>query len=125
MTSLNLLVVDDSAITIKKLTKIVETLGHKVICIAKNGRDAVDAYEQFNPDLVTMDITMPGMNGIEATKQIMEKFSDALIIMVTSHGQEEMVMDAIEAGAKGYVIKPFKPEKIDESINKVIEKFLE
>ncbi len=118
------MVVDDSTITIKKLTQIIEELGHKVIVVAKDGKYAFDTYEQFTPDLVTMDITMPEMDGIEAVKQIKETFKDALIMMVTSHGQEEMVMDAIKAGARGYVIKPFKKEKVEEQINKIIEKFL-
>jgi len=72
---------------------------------------------------VAMDITMPDMDGIKATRSILEKFPEALIIMVTSHGQEKMVMDAIDAGAKGYIMKPFTREKLDETIRRVMEKF--
>ncbi|SLM28348.1 Chemotaxis protein CheY [Desulfamplus magnetovallimortis] len=123
MTSLNIMVVDDSAITIKKLTKILEELGHTVVAVARTGRDAAAMYGSVNPDLVTMDITMPDMDGIEATKLIRKEFHDALIIMVTSHGQEQMVIDAIEAGALGYVIKPVKKEKLQESIDRILDKF--
>jgi len=70
-----------------------------------------------------MDITMPDMDGIQATKLIRSEYKDALIIMVTSHGQEQMVIDAIEAGALGYVIKPVKKEKLKESIDGLLKKF--
>lgn len=123
MTSLNIMVVDDSAITIKKLTKMVEELGHSVVQVARTGREAVEQYKAVNPDLVTMDITMPDMDGIEATRQILSYHKDALIIMVTSHGQEEMVIDAIESGALGYVIKPVKKEKVKETIDRIVNKF--
>lgn len=122
--TLNIMVVDDSAITIKKLTKMIEGLGHKVTCSAKTGQAAIDIYRGEKPDLVTMDITMPDMDGIQAAKGIISEDENALIIMVTSHGQEQMVMDAIDAGAKGYVLKPVRPEKLKESIDKVADKFL-
>ncbi|MBG0776768.1 MAG: response regulator [Desulfovibrionaceae bacterium] len=121
---LNVMVVDDSSITLKKLTKMLEELGHKVTCSAKTGTDAVTAYRAEKPDLVTMDITMPDMDGIEATRRILAEDGDALIVMVTSHGQEQMVMDAIDAGAKGYVLKPVKSERLQETIDKIVEKFL-
>ena len=123
-TPLNILIVDDSNLTIKKLTNLLQELGHIVVGVARSGRDAIEAYEQFNPDLVTMDITMPQMDGIEATRRIIEKFKDALIIMITSHGQEQMVIDAVKAGARGYIIKPFKKDKVEEYINEMIEKFM-
>ena len=114
------MVVDDSGITGKKLAKMLEDLGHTVVYYAKTGRDAVEAYARVKPDLVTMDITMPDMDGIEATRLIMDKNESPLIIMVTSHGQEQMVMDAIENGARGYVLKPVKVEKLKDSIEKAI-----
>lgn len=123
MKSLNIMVVDDSAITIKKISKILVDLGHNVVHVSKNGADAVEAYSEVMPDLITMDITMPDMDGIEATKQILQKNQDAIIIMITSHGQEQMVMDSIESGALGYVIKPFKIEKIKDAIDRVISEF--
>ena len=120
MKSLNVMVVDDSAITIKKISKILTELGHNVVHVSKNGKDAVDVYSQVMPDLITMDITMPNMDGVQATKSIIQQNKDAIVIMVTSHGQEEMVIDSIEAGALGYVIKPFKMEKIKESIENAL-----
>jgi len=114
------MVVDDSGITGKKLSKMLEGLGHSVVHISKTGKDAVDNYGTVKPDLVTMDITMPDMDGIEATRLIMAEHDNPLIVMVTSHGQEQMVMDAIDAGAKGYVLKPVKVEKLQESIEKAV-----
>jgi len=102
MVALNVMVVDDSDISIKMLAEIIENIGHKVVGTAKNGHDALTMYKRLNPDIVTMDITMPVMDGIEAVKKIKENFNDAFIMMVTSHGQEEMVMSAIKYGAVGF-----------------------
>jgi two-component system, chemotaxis family, chemotaxis protein CheY len=121
--SLNILVVDDSLITIKKLTQLLEKIGHNVIAHARTGQEAIEQYKLTKPDLVTMDITMPGMNGIEVTKIIIEEDPNALIIMVTSHGQEQMVVDSIEVGAKGYILKPIKSDQLQEAIEKVYEKY--
>ena len=123
MKSLTFMVVDDSNITIKKLTKMLEESGHKVVFVAGTGQQAVDNYTAYMPDMVTMDIAMPDMDGIEATRKILEQHKDALIIMITSHGQEQMVMDAIDAGAKGYVLKPVKKEKLKEHIEQVFNKY--
>ncbi len=123
MDSLRIMVVDDSSITIKKLTQLLEQLGHGVVCSCKTGAEAVVNYREYRPDLVTMDITMPDMDGIEATRQILEVFPEALIIMVTSHGQEQMVIDSIDVGAKGYVLKPIKADKLGEMIRQVYERY--
>lgn len=117
------LVVDDSTATIKKLEKILVDLGHEMVQCSHTGIEAVIDYQQCRPDLVTMDITMPDLDGIEATKRIMALDPNALIIMVTSHGQEQKVMDAIEAGAKGYILKPIRKEKLEETIVKVINAY--
>ncbi len=116
MESLRVMVVEDSGITSKKLQMMLERLGHQVVCMAGTGTQAVELYRQHQPDLVTMDITMPDMDGIEATRRILEISPRALILMVTAHGQEQMVMDAIEAGARGYVVKPVKEDKLGEHI---------
>lgn len=115
---LNFLVVDDSLIIVRKLSALLDKVGWKVVRTAANGKEAVEAYRACKPDIVTMDITMPEMNGIEATRAIMKEFPDARIIMVTSHGQESMVLDALKAGAKGYVLKPFQEHKVFEAIEK-------
>lgn len=122
MDSLSVLVVDDSLITIKKLCTYLAELGHKVINTASTGREAVAAYANDKPDLVTMDITMPGMDGIEAARQILSRFPDAIVIMVTSHGQEAMVMNAIKAGARGYILKPIDKERLRHVIDQAFKK---
>ncbi|MCX6051194.1 MAG: response regulator [Campylobacterales bacterium] len=119
---LKILIVDDSLIIRKKIITIVEKLGHEVVGQAKTGQEAIDIYESVQPDLVTMDITMPDMDGITAVKHIMKIDTNAKIIMVTSHGQEDMVIDSIKAGAIGYMLKPITDEKLAEIIG---EAFLE
>jgi len=120
---LKVLVVDDSLIIRKKLTKIIEKLGHEVVYSAKNGQEGIDSYLSKKPDLVTMDITMPDMDGITAVKNIMKEDSDAKIIMVTSHGQEDMVIKSIQAGAVGYMLKPITDEKLSAAIGEVFEEY--
>lgn len=121
MSALRIMVVDDSILTIKRLTAMLVGLGHEVVHTCPTGAAAVADYPAVSPDLVTMDITMPDMDGIEATRRILAHDPQARIIMVTSHGQEQMVMDAIEAGACGYVLKPFQKEKLGETIRTVLQ----
>ncbi len=116
------MIVDDSAVMIKNLTEMYKNMGHKVVYACKSGNTACLEYGNYNPDIVSMDITMPDMNGIEATRKILGQYPDAKIIMVTSHGQEELVMEAIQAGIKGYVLKPIKLEKLKEVVDRIIEK---
>jgi len=116
---LKVLLVDDSLIIRKKIKKIVEALGHEVIFSAKDGQESVDAYKQYKPDLVTMDITMPDMDGITAVKHIIKSDKEAKIIMVTSHGQEDMVIKSIQAGAVGYMLKPITEDKMAQAIGEV------
>ena len=120
---LKVLVVDDSLIIRKKLTKIIEKLGHEVVYGAKNGQEGIDSYISKKPDLVTMDITMPDMDGITAVGHIIKADEDAKIIMVTSHGQEDMVIKSIQAGAVGYMLKPVTQEKLAVTIGEVFEEY--
>ena len=124
MKSLRILVVDDSGLTVRKMSKLLEDLGHQIVAQAATGQQAVDVYASAAPDIVTMDITMPDMDGIEATRRILAVHPGACIVIVTSHGQEQMVMDAIEAGAKGYILKPVKQEKLAETLETVAAKYL-
>lgn len=112
MTSLNVMIVDDSLVTTQLLSKALGELGHKVVRTAKTGAEAITAYAACLPDVVTMDVTMPGMSGVEAAQKIIGSFPDAKIIMVTSHAQKGVVMDAIRVGAKGYVLKPIKTDRL-------------
>ena len=120
MDAVTVLIVDDSLTTVKKLTSMLESLGHKVVGCARNGRDAVAAFQTLQPDLVTMDITMPGMNGVEATRRIVEENPSARVIIVTAFGHERMVMDAFDVGALGYLLKPLRLEKLSDMIDKVM-----
>lgn len=116
MHPLKVLIVDDSLLSIRTLSSLLNDMGHLVVQTAPTGALALKAYREAMPDLVTMDITMPEMDGITATQNILAEFPKAKIIMVTSHGQENMVMKAVKAGAKGYVLKPVKREKIRDMI---------
>ena len=119
MHPLKVLIVDDSLLTVRTLTTMLKDMGHLVVQTAGTGALALEAYRASPPDLVTMDITMPDMDGIQATSSIIREFPGAKIIMVTSHGQEGMVMKAVKAGAKGYVLKPIKPEKLRDMIARI------
>ena len=123
MKKLKIMIVDDSLITIKKMTLMVKEMGHEVVETACNGKDVVEKYPSACPDIVTMDITMPEMNGIDATTAILATHPNAIIIIVTSHGQENMVVDSIEAGAKGYIMKPIQPELLGKTIERVYKKY--
>ncbi|PHM17275.1 MAG: two-component system response regulator [Sulfuricurvum sp. PD_MW2] len=116
---LKVLVVDDSLIMRRNITKMVEALGHKVIGEAKDGNEAIVFYTRLKPDLVTMDITMPEMDGITAVKELKKLDKDVKIIMVTSHGQEEMVLNAVRSGASGYLLKPVNLIKLRDSLRKI------
>ena len=121
---LKIQVVDDSALTVKKIQKMLEDMGHEVVAVSATGKTAVFDYQYWKPDLVTMDITMPDMDGITATRRIKEMDKFAKIIMITSHSQKQMVMDSIAAGALGYVMKPIDPEKLKLSLEKAHAKKL-
>lgn len=119
---LKVIIADDSIITVKKLTVLIEGLGHHVVAAVSSGEAALEAYRLHRPDLMTMDISMPDMDGVRATAAIVAEFPDARIMMVTSHGQERMVIDSLEAGALGYVLKPVRFEKLSDMIAKVMER---
>ncbi len=119
MHPLNVLIVDDSLLVVKQLTNMLQGMGHQVVKTAATGALALDAYRTCSPDLVTMDITMPDMDGIQATSGIIGQFPDANIIMVTSVGHEKMVMQAIKAGAKDYVLKPIHADNLQQAIARI------
>ena len=118
MDALRILVVDDSPIIVKKLVTLLQELEYQVVQTAATGSEAIAAYKACKPDVVTMDITMPDMDGIEATRLIIAENPNAKVVMITSHGQEKMVLDALKAGARGYVLKPFQRHKLYEAIQK-------
>lgn len=115
-----ILVTDDAAFMRMQLKDIVTKLGHEVVGEAENGKVAVEQYQKLQPELVTMDITMPEMNGIEAVKEIKKLNSNAKIIVCSAMGQQGMIVDAIKAGAKDFIVKPFSPDRIKEALEKVL-----
>ena len=118
--SKRVLIVDDAVVMRMMIKGILSKNGFDVVGEAQNGAEAVDKYKALMPDLVTMDMVMPEMDGITAVKQIMSFDPNAKIIMCTSMGQQALVVEAIQAGAKSFVTKPFQPPKILETINKVL-----
>lgn len=115
---LKVLVVDDSLIARRNINKFLTNLGFSVVDEAKNGLEAVEKARKIKPDLITMDITMPDMDGIDAVKAIKEFDDNVKIIMATSHGQEQMVLASIKAGARGYILKPITQEKLSVALDK-------
>lgn len=115
----NILVVDDAAFLRMILKDILENNGYNVVGEAENGIEAVSLFQKLNPDLVTMDITMPEMDGIEALKKIREIDSDAKVIMCSAMGQHGMVMDAMKAGAMDFIVKPFDTTLVLKSLDKL------
>ncbi|MCM8710948.1 response regulator [Clostridium sp. SYSU_GA19001] len=114
------LIVDDAAFMRMMIKDILEKNGFEVIGEANNGLKAVELYKKEKPDVVTMDITMPDMDGIEAVKSIRAFDPGAKIIMCSAMGQQTMVMDAIRAGARDFIVKPFQPDRVLEAIRKVL-----
>ncbi|WP_036224417.1 chemotaxis protein CheY [Mesoaciditoga lauensis] len=113
------LVVDDAAFMRMLLKDIITKAGYEVVGEASNGAEAVEKYKELKPDIVTMDITMPEMNGIEATKEIMKIDPNANIIMCSAMGQQMMVVEAIQAGAKDFIVKPFQQGRVVEALSKI------
>ena len=116
---LNILIVDDSILMRNNIKSFVENLGHNVIGEAGSGTTAVTMCLELNPDIITMDITMPDMDGITAISKIREFNSDVNIIVATSHGQEEIIMKALQTGAKGYILKPINEDNLAEAIDNI------
>ncbi|MBU0549112.1 MAG: response regulator [Candidatus Omnitrophica bacterium] len=117
------LIVDDALFMRKMLSDILKKEGIEVCGEAENGKEAVDKYQQVKPDLVTMDIVMPKMeeiDGVAAVKEIMKIDPQAKIIMVSAMGQHSLVVEAIQAGAKDFVTKPFQPSRVIEAVKRVL-----
>lgn len=115
-----ILVVDDALFMRTTLKKVLTDAGYNVVGEAENGQVAVARYQELKPDIVMMDITMPVMDGITALKEIKKVSPQSVVIMCTAIGQESSVMEAINSGAKDYIIKPFKPEKVIEAVKKAL-----
>ncbi len=115
-----ILLVDDSKTSRKILRGILEENGHIVVGDATNGVEGLEKYKELNPDITTMDITMPVMDGLEALKTIMEYDKNAKVVMVTAAGQKSKMVDALKYGAAEFLAKPFEAPQIIDIINKVL-----
>lgn len=116
-----IMVVDDTAFMRAILKTALEEDGHKVVAEAANGQEAVQMYKQYKPALVTMDITMPVMDGLEALTEIRTLDPGAKIIMCSAMAQQKLVIEAIYAGAKDFIVKPFHKDRVLETIERVLE----
>jgi two-component system chemotaxis response regulator CheY len=116
------LIADDASFMRQMIREIIEPEGYEVVGEATDGMEAVEQYEQLHPDLVTMDIVMPKRSGIDAVRGILEKTPDARVVMCSALGQETLVMEALQAGAKDFIVKPFKPDNVLSTLQKVLEK---
>ncbi|CEH31982.1 chemotaxis protein CheY [Aneurinibacillus migulanus] len=114
------LIVDDAAFMRMMIKEILSKNGYDVVGEASDGAQAIEKYQELNPDLVTMDITMPEMDGITALKEIKKINPSAKVIMCSAMGQQAMVIDAIQAGAKDFIVKPFQADRVIEAINKTL-----
>lgn len=115
-----ILVVDDAAFMRMMIKDILSKNGFEVVGEASDGAEAVEKYKELQPDLVTMDITMPEMDGITSLKKIQEIDPNAKVIMCSAMGQQTMVIDAIQAGAKDFIVKPFQADRVLEAIKKTL-----
>ena len=116
----NILICDDAAFMRMMIKDILTKNGYNVAGEAENGAKAVEKYNELNPDLVLMDITMPEMDGIQALKKIKETNPSALVIMCSAMGQQAMVIESIQAGAKDFIVKPFQADRVLEAVKKVV-----
>lgn len=115
-----ILVCDDAAFMRMMVKDILTKNGYEVIGEAVNGQDAIVKYKELSPDLTTMDITMPEMDGIQALKEIRSFDANARIIMCSAMGQQAMVIESIQAGAKDFIVKPFQQDRVLEAVKKAI-----
>lgn len=114
------LVCDDAIFMRAMIGDILRQAGFEVIGEAETGVEAVEKYRELKPDLVTMDIVMPEMGGIDAVREIVTEFPDAQILMCSAMGQQALVVEAVQAGARDFVVKPFQPSRVLEAVRRVL-----
>ncbi|MCI8423620.1 MAG: response regulator [Lawsonibacter sp.] len=118
--SKKILLVDDAAFMRKMIKDTLSKNGYTELFEAVDGADAVEKFSEIGPDLVIMDITMPNMDGLEALKAIRAKDGDAKVVMCSAMGQESMVMDAVRSGAKDFIVKPFKADRVLKTVTSIL-----
>jgi two-component system, chemotaxis family, chemotaxis protein CheY len=116
------LIADDASFMRQMIRDIIDSEGYEVVGEATDGMEVVDKFKELHPDITMMDIVMPKRSGIDAVKAIMEIAPKANVVMCSALGQETLVMEAIQAGAKDFIVKPFKPEAVLATLKKVLEK---
>jgi two-component system chemotaxis response regulator CheY len=114
------LIADDASFMRQMIREIIEEEGYEVVGEATNGIEAVEQFAELSPDLVTMDIVMPKCSGIDAVKGILKNNPGARVVMCSALGQETLVMEALQAGARDFIVKPFKPENVIATLKKVL-----
>jgi two-component system chemotaxis response regulator CheY len=114
------LVVDDAAFMRKMLGDVLSKAGHEVIGEGANGNDAVEQFQELRPDIMTLDITMPEKDGLQALREILSVDPTARVVMCSALGQESKVLESIKAGAKDFVVKPFQAERVLEAVGKAL-----
>ncbi|WIV10869.1 response regulator [Proteiniborus sp. MB09-C3] len=115
-----ILIVDDAAFMRMMIKDILTKNGFNVVGEAENGAKAIDKYKELTPELVIMDITMPEVDGIQAVKEIKKIDNSAKVVMCSAMGQQAMVIEAIQAGAKDFIVKPFQTDRVIEAVKKVL-----
>ena len=118
--AIRVLIVDDAAFMRMMIKDILSKNGYEVVGEAENGQKAVEKFQELKPDLTTLDITMPEMDGITAVKEIKKIDANAKVIMCSAMGQQAMVIEAIQCGARDFIVKPFQPDRVLEAVRKVI-----
>ena len=118
--AIKVLIVDDAAFMRMMIKDILTKNGFEVVGEAENGAKAVEKFQELRPDLTTMDITMPEMDGITAVKQIKKIDPGAKVIMCSAMGQQAMVIEAIQSGARDFIVKPFQPDRVLEALRKAV-----
>lgn len=116
-----LMIVDDSKIVYMSMRKMLQDTEFEIVMYCRSGEEALGAYEEFQPDLVTMDIVMPGMDGLETAKTILEKHADARIVMVSSLAYDDTIEEAKKIGTKGFIYKPLERENMLQRMRKALE----
>jgi two-component system, chemotaxis family, chemotaxis protein CheY len=116
----SVLVCDDAIFMRTMIADILTQAGYQVVGEAESGVEAVQRYQELKPDLVTMDIVMPEMGGIDAVREIIKLDPDARILMCSAMGQQALVVEAIQAGAKDFVVKPFQPARVLEAVQRLV-----
>lgn len=118
--AIKVLIVDDAAFMRMMIKDILSKNGYEIVGEAENGIKAVEKWQELKPDLTTMDITMPEMDGITAVKEIKKMDPGAKIIMCSAMGQQAMVIEAIQSGARDFIVKPFQPDRVLEAVRKAV-----